>query len=352
MVVGREGDFSTWCRDEGIPTYCLPLLPPDKWRPWNYVLLISRLRRIVHTRAIDLIHSVEHVAYPIAADLAYLCHRPVLVGVHCRMERGFGAWAFGGRRQPDRIFFLTRGSREVCRQAVEGVIAEENWRLLPNGLDLDWYRPDRSLADRFREQHQLGDGLLVGAATWIRPGKQIEHLCRLKDVIERQRATLVIAGGVAPGEEDYARDALATAKATMGDRLKFLGCLSDLRGFYNALDAMVNVSKEETCSISVIESLACGCPVIGYPSVSVDEQIVPHGGEIVPQDDVDALAERLCGWLSDREALSARRIGARRQAEEQFDIRDISEQLWREYMEVLSVPRSKALSGSKPLGAA
>jgi glycosyltransferase involved in cell wall biosynthesis len=109
-----------------------------------------------------------------------------------------------------------------------------------------------------------------------------------------------------------------------------------LRGFYNALDATINVSKEETCSISVIESLACGCPVIGYPSVSVDEQILPDGGEIVLQDNVGQLANALGRWLADAKALASKRIAARKQAESRFDIQKLSEGLWDEYVAVLA----------------
>jgi glycosyltransferase involved in cell wall biosynthesis len=336
VVVGSEGEFSRWTRRQGIPTHVLPLVPPDKWRPWNYMRLLMRLRRISVAAGVEVVHSIEHTVHPIAADLARWCRLPVVVGVHCRIARGFGEWAFGGRRQPDRIFFLSRGSRAVCHAAVDGVILEERWRLLPNGLDLDWYRPDPALGEQFREQHQLGQGLLVGAATWLRPGKQIEHLCTLRNVLDACNCRLLIAGGFAPGEEEYARGILAAAETALGDRLRFLGCLSDLRGFYNALDATINVSKEETCSISVIESLACGCPVIGYPSVSVDEQILPDGGEIVPQDNVEQLANALGRWLADPNALASKRIAARKQAERRFDIQKLSEGLWDEYVAVLA----------------
>ena len=112
--------------------------------------------------------------------------------------------------------------------------------------------------------------------------------------------------------------------------------MDDLRGFYNALDFSVNTSKEETCSISVMESLACGCPVVGYPSVSVDEQVLPDGGTIVGQDDVGALAAAVRHGLTASEARAAARAGARRRAEAVFDIRPVSLQLWREYGAVMA----------------
>jgi glycosyltransferase involved in cell wall biosynthesis len=111
--------------------------------------------------------------------------------------------------------------------------------------------------------------------------------------------------------------------------------LADLRGFYNALSLYINTSKAETCSISIIESLASGCPVVGYPSVSVDEQVLPNGGEITPQDDVDELAAAVQRRVLGPVRLAEARFGARRQAE-RFDIRRLSLQLWDEYSAVLT----------------
>lgn len=335
LVSAKRGAFQDWAVERGIPSYESGLPVPNKWRPWDYLASLWRLRQIVRRHRIELIHAIEQNVFPVAGDLARLCGLPVLVGIHCRIERDFGQWAFGGRRRPARIFFLTKGSQQVCRAAVEGVIPESAWRLLYNGLDITRIRPDEALRRDFRERHNLGTGRLIGAASWLRPGKQIEHLF---EMVARQRErdfTLVLAGGVAPGEEQYAQTVLEQGKAQLGDRLRFLGCLSDLAGFYNALDLYVNTSKEETCSISIMESLACGCPVVGYPSVSVDEQVLPSGGEIVAQDDRPALAAAVDRWLAEPTRLVTARDGARSRAEEMFDIRKLSNQLWDEYTAVM-----------------
>jgi glycosyltransferase involved in cell wall biosynthesis len=113
-----------------------------------------------------------------------------------------------------------------------------------------------------------------------------------------------------------------------------VGHLRDLRPFYNGIDVFVNTSREEACSISVIESLACGCPVVGYPSTSVDEQVLPSGGEIVKQDDVKALTAAMQAWVNAPDRLEQARIGARQRAGV-FNIETLSEQLWDEYAAVL-----------------
>jgi glycosyltransferase involved in cell wall biosynthesis len=334
------GEFSDWARDAfGVEAYRQDLPFPSKSNPIPYVAAAWRLHRVIRQHQISLIHAIEHDVYPIAADIARLCGLPIVVGIHCRLARGFSEWAFGGRRRPERMFFLTKASREICRPAVSEVVEEASWRLLPNGLDVERYRPQPELGKQFRDEHTLGSGLLIGAASWLRPGKQLEHLFQVAATLPGD-VTLVIAGGIAEGEEEYAKQLLAQGQQLVGDRLRYLGMLTDLRGFYNALDLYVNTSKEETCSISIMEALACGCPIVGYPSVSVGEQVLPCGGEIVAQDKQEQLAAAVERWLGDRQRCEEARHGARRRAEESFDIRQISDGLWDEYTAVLAGWRS------------
>jgi glycosyltransferase involved in cell wall biosynthesis len=182
----------------------------------------------------------------------------------------------------------------------------------------------------------LGNAAAVGVACALRPRKQLEHLFRAVQALCESVPHVFVAGAAMPGDEAYAEQLLADGKRRLGDRLHVLGHLKELRDLYNGLDVFVNTSQEEACSISVIESLACGCPVIGYASKSVDDQVLPQGGEIVAQDDVTALSTRLHAWLGDSMRLSERRELARARAEDCFDIGRLSDQLWREYEEVLA----------------
>ena len=325
------GEFQEWVESEGGTFYQLDLPFPSKTRLWPFARALWKLRRIVRRHRIDVIHSNEQDVYPIAGWLARLSRTPVIVSVHFTMDRGFCQWAFGRIHTPDRMLFISRGNVEACRAGVEGIVPENRWLLLPNGLDLRHYRPDDGRRRLFRAEHGLTDEVAIGVACAIRPRKQLEHLFEAvaRDVGVPVR--LFVAGGPMPGDEDYARALLDDARAKLGNRLVLLGYLEELRSLLNGLDVFVNTSKEEACSISILEALACGCPVLGYPSKSVDEQVLPQGGEMVPQDDVDRLTTSLRRWVADSDALSARRAGARRRVQESYDIAALSEQLWREY---------------------
>ncbi len=343
LVSSQSGAFQHWAREQGVPSYDLSLPFPSRSRPIPFLRALASLYRIAKRHNVELVHSNEQDVYPIAQYAARLLGVPKVASVHFTMGRGFCEWAFGGRRQPDRLFFVSRSSMEVCRPALTGVLSDQRWHVLRNGLDLDHFSPDSILRADARSRYGLGDTPAIGVACALRPRKQLEHLFRAAARLDKP-IRVVVAGGPVPGDEAYAQQLLAEGRALLGDRLLVLGHLDELRGLYNALDLFVNTSQEEACSISVIESLACGCPIVGYASRSVNEQILPSGGEIVPQDDDQALTNALQRWLSDRDRLFASRQGARRQATTLFDIRTLSEDLFGQYTEVMAERAAPALA--------
>jgi glycosyltransferase involved in cell wall biosynthesis len=326
-----RGPFIDWAEARGVPCYQNELPFPSKADPIRFLKSLWQLRRVVRRHRIQLIHCNEQDVYPAGQYAARLSGLPVIVSVHFTMDEGFCRWAFGGARQPARIFFVSRGNLEACRPAVTPVVDQSRWRVMYNGLDLDHFVPDGLRRTEFRRELLLDGEVAIGVACALRPRKQLEHLFEAASRLANRRVKVIVAGGPVPGDEAYARSLLDAAGASLGDRLVLLGHVDELRGLYNGLDVFVNTSREEACSISVMEALACGCPVLGYASKSVDDQILPEGGEIVPQDDVDALTGRLGAWIDDGPGLAERRRGARDRALKMFDIRTLAGQLWDEY---------------------
>ena len=345
LVSNKAGSFQVWARAEGIPCYEVPLPGPSRRRPLPFLRSLARILRIARRHDIELVHCNEHDIYPIGQYAARLLRVPVMLSVHFTLRDGYSKWAFRGPRCPNRILFISRGNLEACRPDVEPVIPQARWRILYNGIDFDRFRPDAELRSAFRIEHGLGDDLAIGVACALRPRKQLEHLFEAAAALPFPALRIVVAGAAVAGDERYAEQLLARGKQLLGDRLVHIGHLRDLRPFYNALDLFVNTSQEEACSISVIEALACGCPIVGYPSTSVDEQVLPSGGEIVAQDAVADLASALNRWLADSARLTAARPAARSHAESMFDIRHLAGKLWAEYASVLDEGRRRAETG-------
>jgi glycosyltransferase involved in cell wall biosynthesis len=329
-----DGEFQEWVEGEGGAFYRVDLPFPDRKRPLHFMASLGRLLRAGIRHRIDLVHCNEQEIYPIGQYLGRLLRVPVVVTVHFTMLEGFSQWAFRGARCPDRMFFVSGSNLEACRSGITGVVPESRWRVLYNGLDLKHFRPDAAARTAFRDRHRLGDTFLIASACMLRPRKQLEHLFEVVARIPDPSVRVAVGGAAVPGDEEYAAQLLEDGRRRLGERLIYLGHQDDLRPLYNAADLFVNTSREESFGLTALESMACGCPVVGYPSISVGEVILPGGGEIVEQDDIDRLANAIARRVHDRRETQATRAAARARAE-YFDIGRMSEQLWEEYGSLL-----------------
>ncbi len=334
LISGRSGAFQRWAAEQGVPSYEVPLPFPDRRRPWRFLRSLASVVAIARRHRVQLVHCNEHDIYPIGQYAARLLGVPVVLSVHFTLRDGFSKWAFGGSRRPDRMFFVSKSSMDACRPDFVGVVDERRCAVLYNGIDMEKYQIDPALGREFRHKHGLNGYVVVGSASALRPRKQLEHLIT---VVSRLPASVkfVLAGGPVIGDESYSERLIQSGRELLGDRLIYLGHQTDLRPMLNGLDLFLNASQEESFGLTALEAMACGCPVVGYPSISVSEVVLPGGGEIVPQDAIGKLSDALRRWLCEPGALQAARLSARHRAASTFDIRKLAQQLWSEYEGVI-----------------
>lgn len=197
-----------------------------------------------------------------------------------RIPRAFIRWA--GRRAAHLI--------AVC-QALKDAMVElgipaERVTVLRNGVDLSLFQP----LDRAQARAALGIG----------PGRvllSVGHLVERKGhhlVIEAAarlpETQLLIAGD---GEERSALQGLAH-RLRVSDRVRFLGAVNQtqLRQYYSAADALVLASSREGWANVLLESMACGTPVIATHVWGTPEVVAaPAAGVLMRERSADALIE-------------------------------------------------------------
>lgn len=208
--------------------------------------------------------------------------------------------------------------------------------VLRNGVDLERFRP----LDRTALRAELG---LVGPV-WLVVG----HLVELKGVhvtlgalVKTADAILMIAG---EGPEETRLRQLAE-RLGIASRVRFLGAIphAELCRYYNAADAMVLASSREGMPNVVLESLACGTPVIAAPFESAAELIhASEAGAIAESRTPDAIA---LAWQRLEQGRPER--SATRRYAEQFGWRPVVETQCALYARVLSTcVRNAAGAGS------
>lgn len=224
--------------------------------------------------------AFQEAPWPLAA-LTWLLERPV-------------GWVY--RKVP-----VEAVSRSTAEDLTDRGIPARQITVIPNGIDLEFYRPDPA-APRYPEPTLLYLGRLK---RYKRVDLIIRALARLRDA--GVRARLVIAGqGDAAPELHRLRDDL-----DLGDLIDFPGFVSTelKREYFRRAWVHLLTSPKEGWGITNIEAAACGTPTIASDSPGLRDSVLDGvTGFLVPHGDLDALAARIEQLLADsalRERLGA-----------------------------------------------
>lgn len=173
-------------------------------------------------------------------------------------------------------------------------VASDRIRVIPNGVDCQRFEP----GDRAAARRELGlpqdARLLVTIAHLGQRKGHFETIAALRSL--PKDVHLVLVGGAGPLGGD-AENLLALAEQTgVAERLIIAGKQPHERipKYYQAADVSVLASWREGCPNAVLESLACGIPVVatdvGSVSCMLEDGI---NGHIVPLRDVDRLSHAI-----------------------------------------------------------
>jgi glycosyltransferase involved in cell wall biosynthesis len=214
-----------------------------------------------------------------------------------------------------RVVALWSGSAETLRDRLG--VPTRKVRVIPNGVPTDRFPPvDRSRTKPARIELGLDPGspviLSIGALV---PEKGVDLAVRAAARLDH--AQLLVAGD---GPERSMLESLARDLAS--DRVTFVGSVADPRPCFEAADAIVLPSRGgDSMPAVLIEAGFMGVPAVATPVEGIIE-ILDRGnaGELVPQDDVEALATALGRVLTDRDHAARLAEAARAHSRAEYDI--------------------------------
>jgi glycosyltransferase involved in cell wall biosynthesis len=157
--------------------------------------------------------------------------------------------------------------------------------VLRNGVDLELFRP----IDREQGRADLGfTGRTLVSVGFLTPRKG--HDIAIRAMRQLSDTQLVVIGD---GEQLGALKSLAL-QCGVSDRVRFVGAMpqSQLRDYYGAADALVLMSDREGWANVLLESMACGTPVVATNVWGTPEVVAaPEAGLLVDERTPEALAE-------------------------------------------------------------
>jgi glycosyltransferase involved in cell wall biosynthesis len=163
------------------------------------------------------------------------------------------------RRFDDVVAIGPSVEGSLTRPPLGSLVAMPPVHLLPNGVDASVFRPDPAAATAVRRELAVPEGSpLLLVAGRLHPQKRVDRSIRL---LPGSDAVLVLAGD---GPDRAALHRLAGDLGVAG-RVRFLGPVARERipALYAAADVSLLTSQwREGLPMAVLESLACGTPVV------------------------------------------------------------------------------------------
>lgn len=300
-----------------------------------YRALLPVVRKLLaHGETFDLIDA--HYFYPdgvVATRLGTALDKPVIVTARGNDLTLIPRYRLPKRRilqAAQRAAAIVTVAQALKNEAVALGVDADKITVLRNGVDLDRFRPlDRAA---------MRTTLHLEGPVWLAVGHLIERkgvhitlaaLAKVPDV------TLLIAGD-GPQEAKLRRMA---GHLGIADRVRFLGAVAhdDLCTFYNAADVTVLASSREGMPNVVLESLACGTPVVATRVHGTPEVLTtPEAGELMDERSPEALAR---AWETLRARAPAR--AATRKFAEQLGWAQVVEAQCALYARVLTANQAR-----------
>lgn len=269
-------------------------LPPSqpryrlKSRVWASPFAVARLLSVLRTARPQILHTYMNDANLWGRLATYVGPKPrVITSVH--LDDMSSSYRFLERRLAHRSDRIVAHSRSIQALLVDRLgIASERVVVIANGIDPDQFRPSNAAeVAAARETYDLGVNNFVALmAARIAPQKNqllvIEALGLLKTAGALPSNFLLLLAGRVSSEAYHRRVRAALERTGVGDHVRFLGPVRDMRSLYGAADVVLMPSQTEASPIAALEALACGVPVLLSAASNTDAVLIDgqHGWEI------------------------------------------------------------------------
>lgn len=266
--------------------------------------------------------------------VVFTLHDAWLLSGHCVHSFNCERWKTGCGKCPDLTIYPSirrdataynwRRKRDVYRRSQVYIATPSRWlmdrveksmlfraikgsRVIPNGIDLEMFSPGDSEASRQKLALPLDARIILASANGIRhnPFKDYEMLRatleKVRELSNRKSLICVVLGQEGPAE---------TIGAVRVLSVPYQSEEAMVVHYYRAADVYLHPTKADTFPTTILESMACGTPVVASAVGGVNEQIVDGiTGYLVPPGNSDEMAQRTNNLLcSDdlREAIGTR----------------------------------------------
>lgn len=179
------------------------------------------------------------------------------------------------------------------------------------GFNEDWFHPDEEARREIRDKYCLGDSFVFGSATRFTWDKGLDDIIAALPQEGNWKYLMMGSGN----DEDVRRLKDEIRLRHLEEKVILTGFVDwyEITKYWNAIDCALHVPRTtynwvETFSLSVVQAMATGKPIIGSNSGSVPYQIGPDG-IIIEEGNIPQLTEKI-QWMM-KHPQEAKMIGSK-----------------------------------------
>jgi glycosyltransferase involved in cell wall biosynthesis len=350
ICLGRRGGAAGWVKDRDVKIFELGK------RDGNDPGVVLQLARLLRRERATLVQShnwgtlletavarrLGRVPLHVHAEHGTVLHDLPSRGLRRFLRRQTMRWSL---ERTTAVVAVAESVRE--RVTTLCGFAAEKIQVIPNGVEA----PRADAAERQRIRRELGigpDALVAGSVGRLAAVKDFATaIDAAAELSMRGRDFHLIIVGQGAEAESLARRASA---ARLEDRVHLVGPQVETGPFLAAMDCYANSSRSEGMSLSILEAMATGLPMV-VTDVGESARLVGGAapcGRVVPPGDPAALAAALEELLLDREARVELSANARRRFAERHSVEKMVLSYERLYEGLTSRARGRRLSRAAP----
>ncbi|HEY2784975.1 MAG TPA: glycosyltransferase [Fimbriiglobus sp.] len=290
LCLDRVGQIGDELLGEGIDLHCF------ERKPGRDFGVSRRIAAAVSDRKIDVIHAHQYTPFFYSALAKPFC-RPVTKLILTEHGRHFPDVVSPLRRAFNRTVLdrLADAVNACCRFSANALSRVDGFRgnrirVIENGIPLEPYGPS---VDKSELKRTLGLEPIRRYVVHIARHHPVKDQSTLIRGFASATTTLLDVDLVLVGDGPL-REELEDLVRSLGvaDRVRFVGIQNNVPEWLRAADAFALTSVSEAASLTLLEAMAAGLPVV-VTNVGGNPEIVRQEveGLLVPRGDAPALAE-------------------------------------------------------------
>ena len=347
VLIPEHGPLEASLRAAKVETIVFPHLSAitrDVFHSWrlaifllNIPLSVLRLRRLLKTRGIDLVHTNTGVMLA-PGPAAWLAGVPNVWHIRDYFQEFSVFWPLYARY----IHFFSQRILAVSTPVAQQFPASYGVTVAHDGFELEEFAaPDAQAVAAFRQTYGLNGTPVIGCVgrlKLVRKGQ--EYLIQAAGLLKQRGVSVkvLVVGAPFPGNESHLDHMRALARDTgLGDDVIFTGELPDPRPAYAAMDiAVLPSAQPEPFGGVVMEAMCMGMPVVATNVGGSIEQVADgETGYLVPPADPAAMADKLERLVKDAPLRARFGAAGRRRITERFTLDGMVAKIVRVYDECL-----------------